>query len=67
MCYCRMKGALVSKVNGELWELGQPLEEDCELQLLGFDTLEGKQVTFSSPTEFLSIFSNVAFKVDYNV
>uniref|UniRef100_A0A7N6AFQ8 threonine--tRNA ligase n=1 Tax=Anabas testudineus TaxID=64144 RepID=A0A7N6AFQ8_ANATE len=36
---------LVSKVNGELWELGRPLEADCELQLLGFDTLEGKKVT----------------------
>uniref|UniRef100_A0A7N6BHV8 threonine--tRNA ligase n=1 Tax=Anabas testudineus TaxID=64144 RepID=A0A7N6BHV8_ANATE len=41
----RVKGALVSKVNGELWELGRPLEADCELQLLGFDTLEGKKVT----------------------
>uniref|UniRef100_A0A669E104 threonine--tRNA ligase n=1 Tax=Oreochromis niloticus TaxID=8128 RepID=A0A669E104_ORENI len=40
----RLKGALVSKVNGELWELGRPLEADCELQLLGFDTTEGKQV-----------------------
>uniref|UniRef100_A0A8D3AYL1 threonine--tRNA ligase n=1 Tax=Scophthalmus maximus TaxID=52904 RepID=A0A8D3AYL1_SCOMX len=43
----RVKGALVSKVNGELWELGQPLEADCELQLLGFDTVEGKQVITS--------------------
>uniref|UniRef100_A0A8C9Y3M2 threonine--tRNA ligase n=1 Tax=Sander lucioperca TaxID=283035 RepID=A0A8C9Y3M2_SANLU len=39
----RVKGALVSKVNGELWELGRPLEADCELQLLGFDTVEGRQ------------------------
>lgn len=44
MSDCRLKGALVSKVNGELWELGRPLEEDCELQLLGFDTAEGKKV-----------------------
>ncbi|XP_035020079.2 threonine--tRNA ligase 1, cytoplasmic isoform X5 [Hippoglossus stenolepis] len=42
----RVKGALVSKVNGELWELGQPLEADCELQLLGFDTVEGKQAAW---------------------
>uniref|UniRef100_A0A8C7Z2B7 threonine--tRNA ligase n=1 Tax=Oryzias sinensis TaxID=183150 RepID=A0A8C7Z2B7_9TELE len=41
----RVKGALVSKVNGELWELGRPLEADCELQLLGFDTVEGKQLS----------------------
>uniref|UniRef100_A0A8D3DPS0 threonine--tRNA ligase n=1 Tax=Scophthalmus maximus TaxID=52904 RepID=A0A8D3DPS0_SCOMX len=37
----------IIKVNGELWELGQPLEADCELQLLGFDTVEGKQVITS--------------------
>ncbi|XP_062277901.1 threonine--tRNA ligase 1, cytoplasmic isoform X1 [Scomber scombrus] len=42
----RVKGALVSKVNGELWELGQALETDCELQLLGFDTLEGRQAAW---------------------
>ncbi|KAM9852391.1 threonine--tRNA ligase 1, cytoplasmic isoform 2-T2 [Aulostomus maculatus] len=44
----RVKGALVSKVNGELWELGRPLEADCELQLLGFDTLEGKQAAWQT-------------------
>uniref|UniRef100_A0A7N6BNZ1 threonine--tRNA ligase n=1 Tax=Anabas testudineus TaxID=64144 RepID=A0A7N6BNZ1_ANATE len=43
--FVAQSGALVSKVNGELWELGRPLEADCELQLLGFDTLEGKKVT----------------------
>ncbi|XP_026172562.1 threonine--tRNA ligase 1, cytoplasmic-like isoform X5 [Mastacembelus armatus] len=42
----RVKGALLSKVNGELWELGRPLEADCELQLLGFDTPEGKQAAW---------------------
>ncbi|XP_051813320.1 threonine--tRNA ligase 1, cytoplasmic [Acanthochromis polyacanthus] len=42
----RVKGALVSKVNGQLWELGRPLEDDCELQLLGFDTVEGKQTAW---------------------
>uniref|UniRef100_A0A8C9XZN0 threonine--tRNA ligase n=1 Tax=Sander lucioperca TaxID=283035 RepID=A0A8C9XZN0_SANLU len=42
----RVKGALVSKVNGELWELGRPLEADCELQLLGFDTVEGRQAAW---------------------
>uniref|UniRef100_A0A8C7C858 threonine--tRNA ligase n=1 Tax=Oncorhynchus kisutch TaxID=8019 RepID=A0A8C7C858_ONCKI len=35
--------ALVCRVNGELWELLRPLEADCELQLLGFNTTEGKQ------------------------
>ncbi|XP_056157747.1 threonine--tRNA ligase 1, cytoplasmic [Lampris incognitus] len=41
-----VKGVLVSKVNGELWELGRPLEEDCELQLLGFNSVEGKQTAW---------------------
>ncbi|XP_076010781.1 threonine--tRNA ligase 1, cytoplasmic [Genypterus blacodes] len=42
----RMKGALVGKVNDELWELRRPLEADCELELLGFDTVEGKQAAW---------------------
>uniref|UniRef100_A0A8C2XDH7 threonine--tRNA ligase n=1 Tax=Cyclopterus lumpus TaxID=8103 RepID=A0A8C2XDH7_CYCLU len=42
----RVKGALVSKVNGELWELGRPLEADCELRLLGFDTDEGRRAAW---------------------
>ncbi|XP_062321942.1 threonine--tRNA ligase 1, cytoplasmic [Osmerus eperlanus] len=40
----RLTGALVSRVNGELWELQRPLEDDCELQLLGFDSDDGKHV-----------------------
>uniref|UniRef100_A0A4W4HIS9 threonine--tRNA ligase n=1 Tax=Electrophorus electricus TaxID=8005 RepID=A0A4W4HIS9_ELEEL len=42
----RVKGAVVGRVNGELWELARPLLEDCELQLLGFDSLEGKEVVW---------------------
>uniref|UniRef100_A0AAY4AG97 threonine--tRNA ligase n=1 Tax=Denticeps clupeoides TaxID=299321 RepID=A0AAY4AG97_9TELE len=37
-------GAIVCRVNGQLWELERPLVEDCELHLLGFDTVEGRQV-----------------------
>ncbi|XP_077431249.1 threonine--tRNA ligase 1, cytoplasmic isoform X2 [Vanacampus margaritifer] len=44
----REKGALVSKVNGELWDLGRPLEADCQLQLLGFDSLEGRQAAWQT-------------------
>ncbi|KAM9806074.1 threonine--tRNA ligase 1, cytoplasmic isoform X1 [Syngnathus typhle] len=42
----REKGALVSKVNGELWDLERPLEADCQLQLLGFDSLEGREAAW---------------------
>ncbi|XP_035285447.1 threonine--tRNA ligase 1, cytoplasmic isoform X2 [Anguilla anguilla] len=44
----RVKGAVVSSVNGELWELARPLEADCDLHLLGFDSAEGKQVVWRS-------------------
>uniref|UniRef100_A0A8B9KU99 threonine--tRNA ligase n=1 Tax=Astyanax mexicanus TaxID=7994 RepID=A0A8B9KU99_ASTMX len=50
----RIKGAVVGRVNGELWELARPLEADCELHLLSFDSLEGRQVspvTLSGGTE----------------
>lgn len=40
------KGVMVSKVNGELWELGRPIQTDCELQFLGFNTLEGRQAAW---------------------
>lgn len=47
--YCfRVKGALLGRVDGELWELGRPLEADCELHLLGYDTEEGKQALWRS-------------------
>ncbi|KAJ3598600.1 hypothetical protein NHX12_002106 [Muraenolepis orangiensis] len=42
----RVKGPLVSRVNGVLWDLVRPLEADCELELLGFDTIEGKQTAW---------------------
>ncbi|XP_072316147.1 threonine--tRNA ligase 1, cytoplasmic [Eucyclogobius newberryi] len=42
----RVKGALVTKVNGELWELGRPIQSDCELQFLGFETPEGRQAAW---------------------
>lgn len=43
-CVSSVKAAVVGRVNGDLWDLSRPLVEDCELQLLGFDSLEGRQV-----------------------
>ncbi|XP_061675223.1 threonine--tRNA ligase 1, cytoplasmic isoform X3 [Syngnathoides biaculeatus] len=50
----REKGAIVSKVNGELWDLGRPLEADCHLQFIGFDSLEGRQVVWRTGACVLS-------------
>ncbi|TNN02724.1 hypothetical protein fugu_010211 [Takifugu bimaculatus] len=50
----RVKEALVSTVNGELWELGRPMEADCELDLLGYDTAEGRQAAWRTGACVLS-------------
>ncbi|XP_021931128.1 threonine--tRNA ligase, cytoplasmic isoform X3 [Zootermopsis nevadensis] len=45
--------SVVAKVNGELWDLGRPLEKDSELQLLKFDDNEGQQVFWHSTAHIL--------------
>uniref|UniRef100_A0AAQ4QQ44 threonine--tRNA ligase n=1 Tax=Gasterosteus aculeatus aculeatus TaxID=481459 RepID=A0AAQ4QQ44_GASAC len=51
---------LVSKVNGELWELGQPLEADCELQLLGCgDSIAVCKGPLLPHTGFLKVFKTL--------
>uniref|UniRef100_A0A7N8YK97 threonine--tRNA ligase n=1 Tax=Mastacembelus armatus TaxID=205130 RepID=A0A7N8YK97_9TELE len=34
--------AVISRVNGELWDLDRPLEQDCSLELLRFDDEDAK-------------------------
>uniref|UniRef100_A0A6I8QDI4 threonine--tRNA ligase n=1 Tax=Xenopus tropicalis TaxID=8364 RepID=A0A6I8QDI4_XENTR len=36
---------VVAKVNGSVWDLDRPLEEDCTLALLKFDDEEGQHVS----------------------
>uniref|UniRef100_A0A8C7CH75 threonine--tRNA ligase n=1 Tax=Oncorhynchus kisutch TaxID=8019 RepID=A0A8C7CH75_ONCKI len=43
---CSVKGALVCRVNGELWELLRPLEADCELHIFLFSATHSFSVTF---------------------
>ena len=33
---------MVAKVNGVLWDLDRPLEEDSSVELLNFDDVDGK-------------------------
>ena len=35
---------VIAKVNGELWDLDRPLEQDVTLQLLKFDDKDGKNI-----------------------
>ncbi|XP_031978735.1 threonine--tRNA ligase 2, cytoplasmic [Corvus moneduloides] len=44
---------VIAKVNGELWDLDRPLEEDCTLELLTFDNEEAKAVYWHSSAHIL--------------
>lgn len=44
---------VISKVNGELWDLERPLEGDALLEFLDFDHPEGKQVFWHSSAHVL--------------
>lgn len=45
--------ALISKVNGELWDMYRPLEGDCELKFFNFDTDEGRDTFWHSSAHIL--------------
>lgn len=44
---------VISKVNGELWDVDRPLEGDCSLQLLKFDDPEAQAVFWHSSAHVL--------------
>uniref|UniRef100_A0ACD5TTM6 Uncharacterized protein n=1 Tax=Avena sativa TaxID=4498 RepID=A0ACD5TTM6_AVESA len=44
---------LVARVNRALWDMARPLEGDCELELLGFDTKEGRDTFWHSSAHIL--------------
>ncbi|XP_025833433.1 threonine--tRNA ligase, cytoplasmic isoform X3 [Agrilus planipennis] len=45
--------AVISKVNGVLWDLDRPLEEDCKVELLKFDDPEAQAVFWHSSAHIL--------------
>ncbi len=44
---------VISKVDGELWDLERPLEKDCTLEFLDFEHPEGKAVFWHSSAHVL--------------
>ncbi|XP_004296468.1 PREDICTED: probable threonine--tRNA ligase, cytoplasmic [Fragaria vesca subsp. vesca] len=38
--------ALISEVNGVLWDMTRPLEGDCDLKLFTFENAEGRDMHF---------------------
>ena len=45
--------AVIAKVNGVLWDLDRPFEEDSKLELHKFDSDEGQQVFWHSSAHML--------------
>ncbi|XP_031492156.1 threonine--tRNA ligase, mitochondrial 1 [Nymphaea colorata] len=45
--------ALISKVNGTLWDMTRPLEGDCQLELFKFDSNEGRDTFWHSSAHIL--------------
>ncbi|KAM6943537.1 threonine--tRNA ligase 1, cytoplasmic [Xenentodon cancila] len=45
--------AVISRVNGELWDLDRPLEQDCSLEILRFDNEEAQAVYWHSSAHIL--------------
>ena len=46
----------MARVNGQLWDITRPLEgEECSLELLKFDSPEGKQVFWHSSAHILGL------------
>ncbi|XP_074273975.1 threonine--tRNA ligase, mitochondrial 1-like [Silene latifolia] len=45
--------ALISRVNGDLWDMSRPLEGDCELKLYTFDSDEGRDTFWHSSAHIL--------------
>lgn len=45
--------ALIARVNGVLWDMTRPLEEDCQLQIFKFDDDEGRDTFWHSSAHIL--------------
>jgi threonyl-tRNA synthetase len=44
---------VISKVDGELWDLTRPLEKSCKLEFIDFENIEGKKVFWHSSAHVL--------------
>lgn len=47
------EATVVAKVNNILWDLDRPLESDCKLELIKFDSAEGQAVFWHSSAHVL--------------
>lgn len=55
--------ALISKVNGVLWDMSRPLEGDCDLKLYTFESDEGRDTFWHSSAHILGQVKAVSRRV----
>ncbi|KAF4587665.1 Threonine--tRNA ligase, cytoplasmic [Ophiocordyceps camponoti-floridani] len=48
-----LERTVISRVDGELWDLTRPLEKSCKLELIDFENIEGKKVFWHSSAHIL--------------
>lgn len=53
--------ALIAKVNGVLWDMTRPLEDDCQLQIFKFDDDEGRDTFWHSSAHILGQVQFICF------
>eukprot|EP00803_Ostreobium_quekettii_P004623 evm.model.scf_474.4 EVM.evm.TU.scf_474.4 scf_474:55752-66411(-) len=61
------KKAVVAKVDGAVWDMTRPLEGDCAVQILGFDSEEGKETFWHSSAHVLGQALELEFGVDLTI
>ncbi|XP_030935892.1 threonine--tRNA ligase, mitochondrial 1-like isoform X5 [Quercus lobata] len=57
--------ALISEVNGVLWDMSRPLESDCELKLFTFESDEGRDTFWHSSAHILGQFWMQSLEQEY--
>ena len=50
---CKDCGAFVAEINGKLWDMKRPINEDCKMILITFDDERGKEVFWHSSAHVL--------------
>lgn len=44
-----LERTVISRVDGELWDLTRPLEKSCKLELIDFENIEGRPMDAAIP------------------
>lgn len=55
-----LERTVITKVDGELWDLTRPMEKSCKLELIDFESDEGRYCNFGvgdGDTNLLTLFA----------